>query len=36
LTSSEGGILGQGVALALSSVSLPLLHVHFRCKTLLY
>jgi hypothetical protein len=27
LTASEGGIIGKGVALASSSVSLPLLHI---------
>jgi hypothetical protein len=32
----EGGILGQGVALVSSSVSLPHLRVIFCCKTLLY
>jgi hypothetical protein len=31
-----GGILGQGVVLLLSSVSLSHLHVPFHCKTLLY
>jgi hypothetical protein len=36
LTTSEGGILGQGVALVSSSVSLLHLRAHFHCKTLLY
>jgi hypothetical protein len=36
LTACEGGILGQCVALVLSSVSLSHLHVYFHCKTLLY
>jgi hypothetical protein len=36
LTASEGGILGQGVALVLSSVSVSHLRVIFRYKTLLY
>jgi hypothetical protein len=36
LTTSEGRILGQGVALVSSNVSLPHLRVHFCCKTLLY
>jgi hypothetical protein len=36
LTTSEGGILGQGVALVSSSVSLSHLHIIFHCKTLLY
>jgi hypothetical protein len=36
LTASEVGILGQGVALVLSSVSLPHPRVIFCCKTLLY
>jgi hypothetical protein len=36
LTASKGGILGQGVALVSSSVSLPHLRVQFHYKTLLY
>jgi hypothetical protein len=36
LTTSEGGILWQGVALVSLSVSLPHLHLIFRSKTLLY
>jgi hypothetical protein len=36
LTTTESGILGQGVALVSPSVSLSRLHVHFHCKTLLY
>jgi hypothetical protein len=32
LTASEGGILGQGVALVSSSVSLPYLRVIFAVK----
>jgi hypothetical protein len=36
LTTSEGGTIGQGVALVSSSDSLPHHRVHFRCKTLLY
>jgi hypothetical protein len=36
LTASEGGILGQGVILISSSVSLPHLRVTFCYKTLLY
>jgi hypothetical protein len=36
LTAAEGGILGQGVTLVLSSVLLPHLHVNFRYKTLMY
>jgi hypothetical protein len=35
LTASEGGILGQGVALVSLSVSLLHLHIHFCGKTLL-
>jgi membrane-bound acyltransferase YfiQ involved in biofilm formation len=36
LTAFEGGILGQGVSLVSSSVSLPRLRVYFHHKTLLY
>jgi hypothetical protein len=36
LTSSEGGIVGQGVALVSSSDSLPHSCILFCCKTLLY
>jgi hypothetical protein len=36
LTTSEGGILGQDVALSSLSVSLLHLRAHFYCKTLLY
>jgi hypothetical protein len=36
LFSSEGGILGQGVALISSSVSLSNLHLLSTAKTLLY
>jgi hypothetical protein len=33
LIASEGGTLGQGVALISSSISLPYLRVIFHCKT---
>jgi hypothetical protein len=36
LTSFEGSILGQGVALVSLSATLPHLCVHFYCKTLMY
>jgi hypothetical protein len=36
LITSEGSILGQGIALVSSGVSLPYLRVPFHCKTLLY
>jgi hypothetical protein len=34
LTASEGGIIGKGVALASSSVSLPLLHIIFATNSI--
>jgi hypothetical protein len=33
LTAVDGSILGQGVTLVSSSVLLPHLCLHFRCKT---
>jgi hypothetical protein len=36
LTASEGGTVGQGVALVSSSDSLLHPRIFFRCKTLLY